>query len=101
MREKEIIIIGIVAKHKQKNVGCEKVSITDATKKAIFDNGAIAIGILPTEYEVNFCGDKEFWPAAMLATSRCMPTVCAGAVCLSCGRWMSSTTRCWRNTRSY
>lgn len=39
-------IIGIVAKHNPKNTGCEKIYVTDATKQAIFDNGAIAIGIL-------------------------------------------------------
>ena len=39
-------IIGIVAKHNTKNTGCEKIYVTDATKQAIFDNGAIAIGIL-------------------------------------------------------
>lgn len=48
------IIIGIVAKHNPKNIGCEKTYVTDATKQAIFDNGAIAIGILPTEKLVNY-----------------------------------------------
>lgn len=61
MKEKSKVIIGIVAKHSPKNVDCEKTLITDATKQAIFDNGAIALGILPTEYEVNFSGDKSMW----------------------------------------
>lgn len=42
MRENKVVI-GIVAKHNPQNSGCEKVYITDATKQAIFDNGAIAI----------------------------------------------------------
>lgn len=61
MKEKSKVIIGIVAKHSPQNVDCKKTSITDATKQAIFDNGAIALGILPTEYEVNFSGDKSMW----------------------------------------
>ncbi len=55
------IIIGIVAKHNPKNTGCEKIYITDATKQAIFDNGAIAIGILPTEDIVNYKGNDNKW----------------------------------------
>ena len=55
------IIIGIVAKHNPKNTGCEKIYVTDATKQAIFDNGAIAIGILPTEDFVNYKGNDNKW----------------------------------------
>lgn len=55
------IIIGIVSKHNPKNTGCEKIYITDATKQAIFDNGAIAIGILPTEDIVNYKGNDNKW----------------------------------------
>lgn len=38
-----------------------KTYITDATKQAIFDNGAIAIGILPTEIHVNYKGNNSEW----------------------------------------
>lgn len=55
------IIIGIVAKHNPKNTGCEKIYVTDATKQAIFDNGAIAIGILPTEDFINYKGNDKKW----------------------------------------
>lgn len=70
MKKKREIVIGIVAKHNPKNVGCEKISITDATKQAIFDNGAIAIGILPTEYEVNFSGGKSLWEDNLMEKER-------------------------------
>lgn len=55
------VIIGIVTKHNPHNKGCEKTYITDATKQAIFDNGGIAIGILPTEKEVNYKGNMNVW----------------------------------------
>lgn len=32
--------------------------VRDEVKQAVFDNGGIAIGILPTEAQVNYCGDK-------------------------------------------
>ena len=31
--------------------------IRDKVKQAIFDNGGVAIGILPTEDNINYCGD--------------------------------------------
>lgn len=55
------IVIGIVAKHNPKNNGCEKTYITDATKQAVFDNGAIAIGILPTEKCINYKENDNNW----------------------------------------
>jgi len=55
------VIIGIVSKHNPTNTGCEKTSITDATKQAIFDNGAIAIGILPTQHEIYYKGNDNIW----------------------------------------
>lgn len=58
---KEKIIVGIVAKHNPSNVGCEKTSITDATKQAIFDNGGIAIGILPSQSQVYYKGTDNEW----------------------------------------
>lgn len=48
------IIIGIVMKHNPKNTGCEKTHVSDAVKQAIFDNGAVAIGILPTQFEIQY-----------------------------------------------
>ena len=58
---KEKVIVGIVSKHNPSNTGCEKVSVTDATKQAIFDNGAIAIGILPTQYEIHYKSNDNVW----------------------------------------
>lgn len=60
-KENNNIVIGIVMKHNPKNTGCEKTYVTDATKQAIFDNGAIAIGILPTETVVNYKGANTNW----------------------------------------
>lgn len=60
MKENKVVI-GIVAKHNPSNSGCEKIYITDATKQAVFDNGGIAIGILPTEKEVNYKGNMNIW----------------------------------------
>lgn len=52
-------IIGIVSKHYPKY---EKrridTYIRDEIKNAIFDNGGIAIGIVPTEKGINYCGDN-------------------------------------------
>lgn len=52
-------IIGIVSKH-YSEYKTRKVDtfIRDEVKQAIFDNGGIAIGILPTEFNVNYCGDN-------------------------------------------
>lgn len=61
MKRDKKIIIGIVAKHNPKNNGCEKTYVTDATKQAIFDNGAVAIGILPTEFEINYKSNDNSW----------------------------------------
>ena len=51
-------IIGIVSKHyatyKSNRID---TFIRDEVKQAIFDNGGVAIGILPTEKEINYCGD--------------------------------------------
>lgn len=51
-------IIGIVSKHYatyQSNR--PDTFVRDEVKQAIFDNGGIAIGILPTEKEINYSGD--------------------------------------------
>ena len=62
MREKRFImdkpIIGIVSKH-YSTYKSNKIDIfiRDEIKQAIFDNGGIAIGILPTEFNINYCGD--------------------------------------------
>lgn len=52
-------IIGIVSKHYD-TYKTDKVDtyIRDEVKQAIFDNGGIAIGILPTQKSINYCGDK-------------------------------------------
>ena len=51
-------IIGIVSKHygayKSKKID---TFIRDEVKQAIFDNGGIAIGILPVERDINYSGD--------------------------------------------
>ena len=51
-------IIGIVSKH-YATYKSNKIDtfIRDEVKQAIFDNGGIAIGILPTEANINYCGD--------------------------------------------
>ena len=51
-------IIGIVSKH-YATYKTNKIDtfIRDEVKQAIFDNGATAIGILPTVAEINYCGD--------------------------------------------
>ena len=51
-------IIGIVSKH-YSTYKSNKIDIfiRDEIKQAIFDNGGIAIGILPTEFNINYCGD--------------------------------------------
>ena len=52
-------IIGIVAKH-YATYKSNKIDtfIRDEVKQAIFDNGGIAIGILPVETAINYCGDN-------------------------------------------
>lgn len=52
-------IIGIVSKHyaTYKNNKIDTF-VRDEVKQAIFDNGGIAIGILPTEKEINYAGDN-------------------------------------------
>ncbi len=52
-------IIGIVSKH-YATYGSRKVDtyVRDEIKQAIFDNGGIAIGILPTEEKINYSGDN-------------------------------------------
>lgn len=55
------VVIGIVSKHYPKEIYKDrKVDslIRDEIKQAIFDNNAIAIGILPTKTEFSFCGDN-------------------------------------------
>ncbi len=69
-QENTKVIIGIVAKHNPYNKNCEKIYITDATKQAIFDNGAIAIGILPTEFPVNYKGDTHNWEDNLTKTEK-------------------------------
>lgn len=51
------VIIGIVSKHNGENKKRPNTYIRDEVKQAIFDNGAIAIGILPTENEIKLCGN--------------------------------------------
>lgn len=62
-------IIGIVSKHyktyKKRSID---TYIRDDLKQAIFDNGGIAIGILPTEGNVNYAGDK--WKDNLLEGER-------------------------------
>lgn len=52
-------IIGIVSKH-YSTYKTEKVDtfINDDVKQAIFDNGGVAIGILPTNYQIGYCIDE-------------------------------------------
>ena len=52
-------IIGIVAKH-YATYKSNKIDtfIRDEVKQAIFDNGGIAIGILPVETAINYSGDN-------------------------------------------
>ena len=52
-------VIGIVSKH-YATYKSNKIDtfVRDEIKQAIFDNGGIAIGILPTENDINYCGDE-------------------------------------------
>lgn len=52
------IVIGIVAKHKKDNNIRTDSLIRDEMKQAIFDNGAIAIGILSPNEEILFTDDN-------------------------------------------
>lgn len=52
-------IIGIVSKHYEKYVETEiDTFVNDNVKQAVFDSGGIAIGILPTNLQVNYTGDN-------------------------------------------
>ena len=46
------VVIGIVAKHRNLDGNRLKTTISDEVKDAIFENGGIAIGILPTQNKV-------------------------------------------------
>ncbi len=52
-------IIGIVSKH-YAEYKSNKIDtfVRDEVKQAIFDNGGVAIGILPTEAKINYSGDN-------------------------------------------
>ena len=51
-------IIGVVSKHYAiYKSNRTDTFIRDEVKQAIFDNGGVAIGILPTEFEINYSGD--------------------------------------------
>ena len=50
-------IIGVVAKHNRETKKRPNTYIRDEVKQAIFDNDAIAIGILPTENKIKLCGN--------------------------------------------
>ena len=51
------IVIGIVSKHKKSNDSRTDSLIRDEVKQAIFDNGALAIGILSPDDEIMFSSD--------------------------------------------
>ena len=52
-------IIGIVSKH-YATYKSERTDtfVRDEVKQAVFDNGGVAIGILPTENRINYSGDN-------------------------------------------
>lgn len=52
------IVIGIVGKHKNSNSIRTDTLIRDEVKQAIFDNGAIAIGILSPNIEIIYTNDE-------------------------------------------
>lgn len=52
------IVIGIVSKHKKSNDSRTDSLIRDEVKQAIFDNGALAIGILSPDDEIMFSSDN-------------------------------------------
>ena len=52
-------IIGIVSKHYDTNKSCKTDTyVRDEVKQAIYDNGGIAIAILPPTKNINECGDE-------------------------------------------
>ena len=51
-------VIGIVGKHINDNKIRTDTLIRDEVKQAIFDNGAIAIGILSPNEEILYTGDN-------------------------------------------
>lgn len=51
------VVIGIVAKHYPQDEDKGKSIISDRLKQAIFDNGAIAIGILSPNNQILYCAD--------------------------------------------
>lgn len=51
------VIIGVVAKHNGETKKRPNTYIRDEVKQAIFDNGAIAIAILPPQNEIKLCGN--------------------------------------------
>lgn len=62
-------IIGIVSKHYETyETNDTDTYISDDLKQAIFDNGGIAIGILPTEAKINYAGDN--WKDNLLAEEK-------------------------------
>lgn len=52
------VIIGIVSKHYPLEKNKKDTFVRDEVKQAIFDNGAIAIGILPSESEIKLTNDN-------------------------------------------
>lgn len=56
-------IIGVVGKYKEITDDRQEVLIRDEVKNAIINNGGIAIGILPTETEINFtpANSADIW----------------------------------------
>lgn len=62
-------IIGIVSKHYEMyETNDIDTYISDDLKQAVFDNGGIAIGILPTEEKINYAGDN--WKDNLLAEEK-------------------------------
>ena len=61
-KESKIVIIGIVAKHREedKYLIRQDSRIRDEVKQAIFDNGGTAIGILSPNEKVQMAGDEWF-----------------------------------------
>lgn len=55
-------VIGVVCKHRKEEGIRTSTRINDEVKQAVFDNGAIAIGILSPNSDIQFCSDnyKDF-----------------------------------------
>ncbi len=71
MNKDKKIIIGIVSKHYPEDFYKNRkidTYIRDEVKQAIFDNGAIAIGILPTEFEIKYSEDE--WKESLLQNEK-------------------------------